>query len=66
MSGFNKNLPKNEKIQCLCCLSTQEPEISNNRVLCVDCGSLIQAYLNLEVTKPKDKPTITNEAGYLN
>lgn len=49
MSGFNKYLPKNEKIHCLLCLSNTPPvETDDGHIICKDCGAPI-----LPSIKPK-------------
>lgn len=40
MSGFNEKLPKEEKIQCLLCLSSKKPQEKENGIsVCPDCGA---------------------------
>jgi len=57
MSGLNQNLAKSEKVQCLFCLSTEEPNIKSDRVFCSSCGSTIQAYIDMPLTSI-EVPTI--------
>lgn len=38
---------RGEKIQCLSCLSTEEPLIIDGKVICPDCSQNIQLFLNL-------------------
>ena len=45
MTGFNTYLPKEEKVQCLLCLSSNDAiEKADGTILCSDCGSTIQSF----------------------
>jgi hypothetical protein len=65
MNGSNAKLSNKDKVQCLCCLSTKSPEISNNKVVCASCGSMIQTYINMHLASvdlPMNSPIPTKEA----
>lgn len=47
MAGLNENLPEKEKVQCLFCLTSDEPEQKQNGTLiCSSCGKTLQAFPN--------------------
>ena len=50
MTGFNEKLQKCDKVQCLYCLSNKEPEISYDKIICSDCKTVLQAYLNIKIS----------------
>ena len=62
MSGLNENLPKKDKVQCLMCLSSNEPKIENNRVFCSECGAIIQTYLDMPLASMDGKQKPSAEA----
>ena len=56
MSGFNQNLPKEEKIKCILCLSTNEVKESIDGVTrCPDCGATNQAFTQQNMETPSER-----------